>query len=103
MILEFSGEISGILLKCSREQDLVVRYGGEEFMMVLPSTTIEQAKIIAERIHTTVKNSTDVTISAGLAVYSDQMDFNQLVHQADNALYAAKENGRNRFVVAGAH
>jgi len=96
-------EVSKILLKCSRDQDLVVRYGGEEFMVVLPSTNIEQAKIIAERINTTVKKNTDVTISAGLAVYSDKMDFNQLVQQADDALYIAKEDGRDRFVVAGTH
>ena len=96
-------EVSRILLKCSRDQDLVVRYGGEEFMVVLPSTNIEQAKIIAERINTTVKKNTDVTISAGLAVYSDKMDFNQLVQQADDALYIAKEDGRDRFVVAGTH
>ena len=96
-------EVSEILLKCSRGQDLVVRYGGEEFMVVLPSTNIEQAKIIAERINTTVKKDTDVTISAGIAVYSDKMDFNQLVQQADNALYVAKKDGRDRFVVAGTY
>ena len=95
--------ISGILLRCSRSQDLVIRYGGEEFMMVLPSTNIEQASILAERIHTTVNKNTDVTISAGVAVYSDKMDFQQLVQQADNALYAAKEDGRDKFIVAGAH
>jgi len=95
--------ISGILLRCSRSQDLVIRYGGEEFMMVLPSTNIEQASILAERIHTTVNKNTDVTISAGVAVYSDKMDFKQLVQQADNALYAAKEDGRDKFIVAGAH
>ena len=93
-------EVSGILLKCSREQDLVVRYGGEEFIVVLPSTNIEQAKVIAERIHASIKENTDVTISAGLAIYSDQMDFEKLVKQADKALYAAKEDGRNRFIVA---
>ncbi len=93
-------KVSKYLLECSREQDLVVRYGGEEFIVVLPSTNIEQAKVIAERIHASIKENTDVTISAGLAIYSDQMDFEKLVKQADKALYAAKEDGRNRFIVA---
>ena len=44
----------------------------------------------------------DVTISGGLAVYSDQMDFDQLVKRADEALYKAKEDGRDRYVLATA-
>ena len=48
----------------------------------------------------TVKVDTDVTVSAGLAVYSEEIDFTQLVQQADNALYAAKEAGRDNFIVA---
>lgn len=95
-------KISGILLDCSREQDLVVRYGGEEFMVVLPNTSIGQAEIIAERILTNVRKNTDVTISAGLAQYTGQTNFDQLVHQADEALYAAKNSGRDRFVMAAA-
>ena len=95
-------EVAKIFVKCSREQDLIVRYGGEEFMVVLPSTNIEQAKVIAERIRVTVKEETDVTISGGLAVYSDRIDFDQLVIRADEALYQAKEDGRDRYVMATA-
>ena len=95
-------KISEILLDCSREQDLVVRYGGEEFIVVLPNTSISQAEIIAERILTNVRKNTDVTISAGLAQYTGQTDFDQLVNQADEALYAAKNSGRDRFVMAAA-
>ena len=96
-------EVSNNIMKCSREQDLVVRYGGEEFMMVLPKTNIKQAEITAERIRTNVKKNTKVTISAGLSEYIDQEDFDQLVKRADEALYQAKEDGRDRFVVAGAN
>ena len=95
-------KISEILLDCSREQDLVVRYGGEEFMVVLPNTNIRQAEVIAERILTNVRKNTSVTISAGLAQYTGQTNFDQLVHQADVSLYAAKNSGRDRFVVAAA-
>jgi diguanylate cyclase (GGDEF)-like protein len=88
------------LLKCSREQDLVVRYGGEEFLLVLPQTEIRDAAVIAERIRTTVKEGTDVTVSAGVAEYTDRISFQQLVDQADEALYAAKSGGRDRYVLA---
>lgn len=91
--------LAELLLDCCREQDLVVRYGGEEFMVVLPNTTINQAKIIAERIHTTVRKNTDVTVSAGLAQYTGQLNFAHMVQQADEALYAAKNKGRDRFTV----
>lgn len=93
-------ELSEILLVYSREQDLVVRYGGEEFLMVLPSTTLEQAKILIERIQTNISKNIGVTISAGLAISSVDKDFEQLVKEADNALYAAKESGRNKYIVA---
>ena len=88
------------LVNCSRQQDLIVRYGGEEFLLVLPSTNIDQARVIAERILGAVRKNTNVTISAGLSVYSGQSDFNQLIEQADKALYTAKSTGRDRFVVA---
>lgn len=93
-------ELSGILLKYSRGQDLVVRYGGEEFMMVLPATNLQEAAKMLERIRSTMKTNTNVTISAGLALYTKKRDFNTLVKQADTALYAAKEAGRDRYLVA---
>lgn len=95
-------QVSRNIEKCSRDQDLIARYGGEEFLVVLPATNIEQATIIAERIRRTVKENTNVTVSAGLAIFSDKMDFNQLVQNADKALYKAKDDGRDRFVVASA-
>ena len=95
-------KIANVLLECSRDQDLVVRYGGEEFVMLLPRTGIKDAEVIAERVLTTVKQKTDVTISAGLAQYYEQIDFDQLIHKADEALYTAKNNGRDRYVLAAA-
>lgn len=92
--------VSAILVECSRDQDLVVRYGGDEFLLVLPSTNINEAMTLTERIRTAVKERTEVTISAGLAMHSKDMEFDQLVKSADTRLYAAKENGRDSFVSA---
>lgn len=92
--------LSNILLECSRDQDLVVRYGGEEFLLVLPSTNIENAKFLTERIRTAVKQRTDVTISAGLAMHSDPMDFEHLMNLADMGLYIAKKEGRDQYAIA---
>jgi diguanylate cyclase (GGDEF)-like protein len=92
--------ISKALLKCAREQDLVVRYGGEEFMVVLPSTAKEQAVIVAKRILNEVRESTDITISAGVEEYSIDMDIDEMVQRADKALYEAKQAGRDTLKLA---
>ncbi|MBQ15079.1 MAG: GGDEF domain-containing protein [Gammaproteobacteria bacterium] len=95
-------ELSKILVECSRDQDLVIRYGGEEFLLVLPSTSLEAASVLTERIRAVTKERTRATISAGLAMHSDQEGFEQLVQRADKSLYKAKESGRNKYVLAEA-
>lgn len=95
-------KVAGILLECSRDQDLVVRYGGEEFLLVLPSTNIGDAIVLTERIRSILKERTEVTMSAGLAMHSDDQDFEQLIELADKSLYKAKESGRDKYVLAGA-
>ncbi len=92
-------KLAQILNDCSRDQDLIVRYGGEEFMLVLPSTSADDAKILANRISQAVREKTDVTISAGLAMQSEDTDLDDLIKQADNKLYAAKKSGRDAVVV----
>ncbi|WP_068830704.1 GGDEF domain-containing protein [Pseudomonas sp. BMS12] len=91
--------LAAVLLECCREEDLVVRYGGEEFLLVLPHTPIEGARAIAERIRQTVKARLVATISAGLAEYCEGVEFESLVGRADKALYVAKNNGRDQCVV----
>lgn len=93
-------KVADVLLDCSREQDLVVRYGGEEFIVILPQTRIRDAEVIARRIRKTVKEKTGVTISAGLAEYNNKISFDQLVQKADEALYTAKDEGRDRHILA---
>jgi len=91
--------VADTLRECSRDEDLVVRLGGEEFLVVLPRARIKDAEVIAERIRAAVKERTDVTISAGLAEYRDGIDFDELLNRADKALYRAKSEGRDRYAV----
>lgn len=92
-------KLGQILNECSRDQDLVVRYGGEEFKLVLPSTNAEDARILANRISAAVREKTDVTISAGLAMQTTDSELDDLIQQADDKLYSAKMSGRDAVVV----
>ncbi len=94
--------VAAVLREHSRKEDLVVRYGGEEFMLVLPRTGLGQARAIAERICAEVKAETELTISVGLAEHTSAQQFEELVRRADQALYAAKSQGRDQVVLATA-
>lgn len=87
-----------------RDYDVAGRYGGEEFVILLPFTKLEEAKMVAERlrkaveakkIETSDKKHINVTISLGVAEYKEK-DF---IENADKALYKAKESGRNKVIV----
>jgi diguanylate cyclase (GGDEF)-like protein len=88
-----------------RKNDVLARYGGEEFIVLLPETTPEGALAVVERLRERVAESpltledgqrVSITISAGLASLGDpQEGFESLLKRADDALYAAKHNGRN--------
>lgn len=89
-----------------RPQDRVARYGGEEFLVLLPNTPRHAALQVAERLRQRVEASTTydgetrlptVTISLGVAQWQSGVTIEQLVLKADNALYQAKQNGRNRY------
>ncbi|MEY9972637.1 diguanylate cyclase (GGDEF)-like protein [Lysinibacillus sp. RC46] len=90
----------------AREGDVCCRYGGEEFVMLLPTTTAEEAAQVAEQLrdmlaHTTSPCGRPVTLSAGVAVYPQMADTTEkLIEAADDALYLAKQAGRNRVMVA---
>ncbi|MBU0742991.1 diguanylate cyclase [bacterium] len=91
-----------------RESDVIIRYGGEEFLVVLPGATASDAKAVGERIRSEVEacavedgdRSIRVTVSVGLANYHPERIRleEDLVRKADDALYTAKEGGRNRVV-----
>jgi len=103
-------ELAGML---KRPADLAARYGGEEFAAVLPDTTLEQARVLADRIRAHVAglglqqapaaHHPEVTLSIGVAAF-DRARLNApeaLIEAADKALYAAKRGGRNRVVADG--
>ncbi len=99
--------LAEVLKMNTRKDDLVGRYGGEEFCVVLPGMPVDMASRVAERIRLRIKdestrryeNGPRVTASIGVAsMRDDPTDPGNLNHLADEALYAAKQNGRNRVV-----
>jgi diguanylate cyclase (GGDEF)-like protein/PAS domain S-box-containing protein len=98
--------VADVLKTCTRDSDLVGRYGGEEFCLVLATLPLDTAVKIAERIRRTIeeKSCSGIKITASLGVASLESNANtpeELINQADKALYAAKESGRNRVVTWG--
>jgi diguanylate cyclase (GGDEF)-like protein len=100
-------EVAARLRSAVRDVDVVGRYGGEEFMVILAETPLETAREIAERIRARVAGTpikmhsiaVGITISLGLAVLGFGDSVESLVERADQALYAAKSQGRDRVVV----
>jgi diguanylate cyclase (GGDEF)-like protein len=103
-------ELAGILRETARDIDRLGRYGGEEFMALLPETCIDEAAVFVERVRREVARRTHfdiggadplrMTISAGVASYPHGAisSVETLVRLADEALYAAKAAGRDRVV-----
>ncbi len=81
-----------------RGEDLLVRFGGEEFLVVLPDTPVEQAEEIVERVRAATPG--EQTCSAGLAVWNRAESIDELLARADAALYVAKAGGRDLLMQA---
>lgn len=95
-------QFGGILLRNIRTADYAFRYGGEEFLILLPRANLEEAGEVAERVRKTVERETVRTVSLGVASFSDAMaGGDALIREADSALYLAKRRGRNRVEKAG--
>lgn len=96
-----------ILHRFCRDQDMVARTGGEEFVLLLKETSIEDAFVIAERLRIAISEETfdvvgHITTSIGIAAWSisDDISIKETLSLADQALYEAKGQGRNRCIIA---
>jgi len=99
-------KVAILVQKSIRDVDTVGRYGGEEFIIILPMTDLSSAINIAERVRKMIEaaemknckgNVFGITVSQGISIYKPGDDEHSLISRADNALYKAKRNGRNRI------
>lgn len=102
-------EVAKIIMHHVRNHDVAARFGGEEFVMLLPETAISGAVVVAERIRVALENKDfvpmgchhRVTISIGIGEYpSSGLEGDEIIKRADEALYQAKSGGRNRVCAA---
>ena len=111
VIQGFADRISGAI----RGIDLACRYGGEEFLVAMPDTDINFARIVAERLRQDIagekfilnngRDIVEVTVSIGIASTDSSTDVDtaqKLIKRADEALYEAKESGRNKVILSAA-
>ena len=100
-------EVALLLKKEVRKQDIVCRWGGEEFVMLLPETSLEGGEHLAEKIRSCIESQEPVfagkdipvTMSLGIAEFNEKNNsIDTIIKQADNCLYHAKKSGRNQVV-----
>ncbi len=99
-------QMAEVLQSQIRKTDHLGRWGGEEFLIIAEDTDSDAAELLAEKLRKAVEITTfpeagQITISLGVATWRDSDDRITIVQRADNALYRAKESGRNRIVVEG--
>ena len=97
--------VAAAMARALRESDYLGRWGGEEFVAVLPNVRTDRALVVAEKVREAVatfrfEHDLRVTVSIGVACARQQSEFESLFDKADTALYKAKESGRNRVVVS---
>lgn len=103
---EVLAQIGNTLSNSIRGTDVVARYGGEEFVVILKNVGEDEAKNIGEKIRLNIQNlkvvniENPITISIGISMFPTHSQFKEeLIEKADQALYCAKEKGRNRVIV----
>lgn len=101
-------QVAQLIKQHLRDQDMLVRLGGEQFAILMPALAESSAKLMAKLIHETVSQTrfihrdqpVYVTISLGMATYKPNETVEQWIDKADHALYQAKISGRNRIYIA---
>lgn len=96
--------VSNIITSFSREYDVAVRWGGEEFLMFLANSNERESYVLAERLRMQIENCNfeycPITVSLGISTFPDDNDdIEKIISNADSSLYFSKENGRNRTTV----
>jgi len=102
-------EIACVLRECVRNEDVCSRWGGDEFLFLLPETGIEGALSVAQKVIQTMemtefkvnKPGIRATVSLGICNYQPGQTVVDCLNKAENALLLAKQNGKNRYVIAG--
>jgi diguanylate cyclase (GGDEF)-like protein len=102
-------QVGQVLRATVRRDDCVARWGGEEFLVLLPGATIEAARETAERIRKAVAqqilrdedDAVPLTVTVGVADWRSDESLDHTIDRADRALYRGKQAGRNRVVIAG--
>jgi len=100
--------ITDCMVESMRRSDIIYRYGGEEFLILLRNTEQSGAKLLAERIRSSVEEvnlnhgggDIKITVSAGLTAFKENEDIPSLFNRCDQALLQAKQQGRNRINIA---
>jgi two-component system, sensor histidine kinase LadS len=98
-------EVALLLLQHCRQDDLAARWGGEEFVLLLPDTTLDHARALAERLRDALNaramrsgdSALDLRASFGLASQDDQVSLDAMIREAESWLYRAKQGGRNQI------
>ncbi len=103
---ELLKQLAKILKKSTRKSDIVARFGGEEFIVLLTETNLKKAKEVSSRIRNSIKKDMilkkhKLTISGGLTEYIQKDTMKKIMARADKALYNAKDSGRDKIIVFG--
>ena len=98
-------QICNIISNNIRESDIFGRWGGEEFILLLPQTNLDNAYIVAENLRNKIENHSfekvgQKTISIGISQFDNIEDTKQFIKRADDAMYKAKNSGRNKVLVS---
>lgn len=100
-------QLGQLLKDFARQTDLVSRFGGEEFLLMLPDTSKSDTLLLCQRLHNLIAQvkigNNKLKASIGVSISTDKVSFTDLFSQADDALYKAKTLGRNRTEVYAKH